>query len=184
VRGGGFLLNDEMDDFSMQADAPNYLGLVGSAANAVRPGKWPLSSMTPTVVRDGGHTTALVIGSPGGPKIISAAFEVFLRTQLFGETLEDAVRAPRLHQQWKPRETRFEPGFDPVIVEGLRARLEHPVQTGLQRFGSVQEIEVREPGGVPVAVSDPRRGGSAGLQGEQPSAPARPAPDAFDEDPP
>ncbi|MBK7644214.1 MAG: gamma-glutamyltransferase [Planctomycetes bacterium] len=184
VRGGGFLLNDEMDDFSLAADSPNAFGLVGSAANAIRPGKRPLSSMTPTVVRDGGHTTSMVLGSPGGPRIISSVFEVFLRTQLFGQSLEEAVRAPRLHQQWKPVETEFEPGFDPEIVEGLRVRLKHPVRVSKQHFCSVQAIELDVPGGVPVAVSDPRRGGTAGLQGEQPSEPTPPGPDAFDGAPP
>jgi gamma-glutamyltranspeptidase/glutathione hydrolase len=184
VRGGGFLLNDEMDDFALQPGVPNAFGLVGGAANALLPLKRPLSSMTPTVVRDGGHTTSMVLGSPGGPRIITAVAQVLLRTQLFGQTLEEAIRAPRLHQQWKPEETEFEPGFDREIVDGLRDRLGHKVKFGKQHFGSVQAIEVAEPGGVPVAVSDPRRGGTAGLQGEAPSVPAPPGPDAFDEPPP
>jgi len=184
VSGAGFLLNDEMDDFALQPDSPNAFGLVGSAANAIRPGKRPLSSMTPTVVRDGGHTTSMVIGSPGGPKIITAVAEVLLRTELFGQTLEEAIRAPRLHQQWKPDETEFEPGFDREIVDGLRDRLGHKVKFAKSRFASVQAIQVREPGAKPVAVSDPRRGGSAGLQGEQPSEPAQPGADAADEAPP
>jgi len=181
VRGCGFLLNCEMDDFAIEAGVPNAFGLVGGAANAIRPGKRPLSSMTPTVVRDGGHTTSMVLGSPGGPKIISAIAEVLLRTQLFGQPLEEAVRAPRLHQQWKPEATEFEPGFDREIVAGLRDRLKHSVQFDKQRFGSVQAIAIPEPGARPVAVSDPRRGGSAGLQGEAPSEPARPGLDAFDD---
>jgi gamma-glutamyltranspeptidase/glutathione hydrolase len=184
VRGGGFLLNCEMDDFALAPGSPNAFGLVGSAANAIRPHKRPLSSMTPTVVRDGGHTTSMVLGSPGGPRIISSVAEVLLRTLLFGQTLEDAVRAPRLHQQWKPEETEFEPGFDAAIVEGLRHRLGHKVQFARRRFGCVEAIQVLEPGTPPIAVSDARRGGSAGLQGQQPSEPARPAPDAFEEDPP
>ncbi len=184
VRGGGFLLNDEMDDFALAPDSPNAFGLVGSAANAIRPDKRPLSSMTPTVVRDGGHTTSMVLGSPGGPKIISSVAEVLLRTQLFGQTLEEAIRAPRLHQQWKPEETEFEPGFDREIVEGLRVRLKHGVKVSKQRFGSVQAIQVPEPGSPPIAVSDPRRGGTAGVQGQPSSDPAPPALDAFDDPPP
>jgi gamma-glutamyltranspeptidase / glutathione hydrolase len=184
VRGGGFLLNDEIDDFSIQAGAPNAFGLVGGAANAIAPGKRPLSSMSPTIVRDGGHTTSMVLGSPGGPKIISSVAQVILRTQLFGQTLEEAILAPRLHQQWKPEETEFEPGFDPGIVAGLRDRMGHKTKIARQRFGSVQAIAVPEPGGLPVAISDPRRGGTAGLQGEKPSAPAAPGADAFDEPPP
>ena len=184
VRGGGFLLNDEMDDFSFQPGTPNAFGLVGGSANAIAPGKRPLSSMSPTVVRDGGHTTSMVLGSPGGPKIISAVAEVILRTQLFGQTLEEAISAPRLHQQWKPEETEFEPGFDPDIVAGLRDRMGHKVRIARQRFASVQAIALPEPGGRPIAVSDPRRGGTAGLQGEAPGTPAPPGADAFDEPPP
>jgi gamma-glutamyltranspeptidase/glutathione hydrolase len=184
VRGGGFLLNDEMDDFALAPGSPNAFGLVGGAANAIRPGKRPLSSMTPTVVRDGGHTVSMVLGSPGGPRIITSVAEVLLRTQLFGQSLEDAVRAPRLHQQWKPEETEFEPGFDREIVEGLRVRLGHKVKFARQRFGSVQAIQLLDPGQRPIAVSDPRRGGSAGLQGGPPSTPAPPGADAFDETPP
>jgi gamma-glutamyltranspeptidase/glutathione hydrolase len=126
----------------------------------------------------------MVLGSPGGPKIITAVAQVLLRTQLFGQTLEEAIRAPRLHQQWKPEETEFEQGFDNEIVEGLRVRLKHGVKFKKQRFGSVQAIQVLEPGGLPIAVSDPRRGGTAGVQGQPPSEPAAPGPDAFDEAPP
>jgi gamma-glutamyltranspeptidase/glutathione hydrolase len=126
----------------------------------------------------------MVLGSPGGPRIITSVAEVLLRTQLFGQSLEDAVRAPRLHQQWKPEETEFEPGFDREIVEGLRVRLGHKVKFARQRFGSVQAIQLLDPGQRPIAVSDPRRGGSAGLQGGPPSTPAPPGADAFDETPP
>ncbi len=177
VREAGFLLNDEMDDFALQADSPNAFGLVGGAANALAPRKRPLSSMTPTVVREGGHTARMVLGSPGGPKIITAVAEVLLRTLLFGQSLEEAVHAPRLHQQWRPAATRFEPEFDPELLAGLKSRRQHPVEVAKEHFGSVQAIEVPAPGGLPVAVSDARRGGTAGVQGEPMSTPARPPAD-------
>lgn len=163
VRGGGFLLNDEMDDFAPAGGKPNVYGLVGGEANAVRPGKRPLSSMTPTVVRAGGHANVIVIGSPGGPRIITAVTQVLLRVLVLGESLENAVKAPRLHQQWSPAETVFEPEFDARTVESLEKRFGQPVKRTVLHFGSVQAILVDRVGGMPVAVSDPRRGGSGGV---------------------
>jgi len=161
VRGGGFLLNDEMDDFAPAGGNPNTYGLVGGEANAVQPGKRPLSSMTPTVVRVGGHANVMVLGSPGGPRIITAVTQVLLRVLVLGQALDVAVRAPRLHQQWNPAATSFEPEYDARVVESLERRFGQPVVRTTRYFGSVQAILVDEVGGMPVAVSDPRRGGSA-----------------------
>ncbi len=166
VRGGGFLLNDEMDDFAPAGGAPNVYGLVGGAANAVRPGKRPLSSMTPTVVRVGGHANVMVLGSPGGPRIITAVTEVLLRVLVLGEPLERAVRAPRLHQQWNPSETLVEPEFDARLVLELERRFGHTIRRSEHHFGSVQAILLDHVGGTPTAVSDPRRGGSAAVTEE------------------
>jgi gamma-glutamyltranspeptidase/glutathione hydrolase len=174
VAGAGFLLNDEMDDFAITAGTPNTFGLVGGEANAVAPGKRPLSSMTPTVLRDGGHANVMVIGSPGGPTIITAIAQVLLRVLVLEQTLDEAVRAPRLHQQWSPKETQFERGFDPLIVGALGNRRGHPVQFAEKRFASVQAIALPALGGTPVTVSDPRRGGTGGVQGRKPSKPALP----------
>jgi gamma-glutamyltranspeptidase/glutathione hydrolase len=178
VRGGGFLLNNDMDDFAIQAGSPNQFGLVGGLANAVAPGKRPLSSMTPTVVRDGGHATTMVLGSPGGPKIISALVQVLLRTLLLDQSIADAVRAPRLHQQWSPEATSFEAGFDKEITEALSNRRGHKIEWSDKHFGCVEAIWLAEPGAEPIAFSDPRRGGSGAVQGGKPSAPARPPPAA------
>ncbi len=172
VPGGGFLLNNELDDFAIQAGTPNTYGLVGSAANALEPGKRPLSSMTPTVVREGGCAVTMVVGSPGGPRIISAVIQVILRTHVYGQSLEDAVGAPRLHQQWNPAKTRFEQGWDSLLLQDLRNR-EHEVEVRDTRFASVQAIAL-EIGGEPVAVSDPRRGGAGGVENRSLSRPARP----------
>lgn len=166
VEGAGFLLNDEMDDFAVQPGVPNQFGLVGSEANSVRPGKRPLSSMCPVVVLGPEGELRLVLGSPGGPRIITAVMQVLLRALVLDEPLDEAVRAPRLHQQWRPETTDLEntPAFhwDQSVIDGLLARGQ-PIELRERTFGSVQAIEVR-PDGEPVAVSDPRRGGSAGLE--------------------
>jgi gamma-glutamyltranspeptidase / glutathione hydrolase len=157
VRGGGFLLNDELDDFALGGGIANQFGLVGGDANAIRPGKRPLSSMTPTIVRRGGRVE-LVLGSPGGPRIITAVLEVLLRVVADGEPLAAAVAAPRYHQQWRPGTTRFEPGWPEELLEDLRAR-GHDVEVAKSRWGSVQAIRVDAGGGVEGA-SDPRSGGA------------------------
>lgn len=176
VEGAGFLLNNELDDFAIQAGAPNQYQLVGSRANAIEPGKRPLSSMSPTIVRDAGGSVRLVVGSPGGPRIITAVFQVLVRILLLGEDPYRAVRANRLHQQWSPRATRFEArqggGPDPALLEALAVR-GHPLEVVEKAFASVQAILVGEDG-EPVAVSDPRRGGAAGVVGRGVQAPALP----------
>jgi gamma-glutamyltranspeptidase/glutathione hydrolase len=174
VRGAGFLLNCEIDDFALGAGAADQFGLVGGSANAIAPLKRPLSSMCPTVVRDGGHAATMVLGSPGGPRIVSALAQVLLRTLVLGQSIEGAVSAPRLHQQWNPPATRCEAGFDREITGALTNRRGHAIEWSDETFGSVQAIFVAEPGATPVAVSDPRRGGAAAVQGAKPSAPARP----------
>ncbi|HTF88689.1 MAG TPA: gamma-glutamyltransferase [Planctomycetota bacterium] len=158
VRGGGFFLNDEMDDFALQAGVANQFGLVGGKANALEPGKRPLSSMAPTVLRRGG-SVAMVLGSPGGPKIITSVIGVIVRTLLFEQSLADAVAAPRFHQQWSPPVTEFEPGWPGELLEAL-SRRGHAVQAVEKRWGRVQAIRVL-PGGNVEGASDPRGGGSA-----------------------
>jgi gamma-glutamyltranspeptidase / glutathione hydrolase len=172
VPGGGFLLNNELDDFAIQAGVPNVYGLVGGEANALVGGKRPLSSMTPTVIRQGGRAVTMVLGSPGGSRIISAVIQVVLRTHVYGQSLADAVAAPRLHQQWSPSPTGFEEGWDSALLQDLRNRA-HEIEVKETRFGSVQAIEI-EIGGEPVGVSDPRRGGAAGVEDGDLSEPTRP----------
>lgn len=159
VRGAGFLLNNELDDFALGGPLANQFGLVGGTANAIEPRKRPLSSMTPTVVRRGGHTVSYVLGSPGGPRIPTAVLAVFLRTLVYGQTLEDAVSAPRFHQQWSPIATEFEPGWPAPLLEDLRRR-EQPIQVVERRWASVQAIKIGADRSV-TGVSDPRRGGVA-----------------------
>jgi gamma-glutamyltranspeptidase/glutathione hydrolase len=159
VRGAGFLLNNEMDDFSLGGDVPNQFGLLGGEANRVAGGKRPLSSMMPTVLRDGRHGVSLVIGAPGGPRIITAVIGVTLRTLVFGQGLEEAVAAPRFHQQWAPAWTEFEPGWPEDLLEALRRR-GHDARAVERRWARVQAIAVAPDGGV-TGVSDPRGGGAA-----------------------
>lgn len=172
VDQGGFLLNNELDDFSIQAGTPNMYGLVGAAANQLGPGKRPLSSMCPVVVRNERGDVALVLGAPGGPRIITAVTQVVLRVLAYDQALLEAVRAPRIHQQWRPEATRFESGWDPRLLRDLEALHGQPVVDPTSSvFGSIQAIQVDVEGRV-EAVSDPRRGGSAGLEGQDPARPA------------
>ncbi|MDP6369751.1 MAG: gamma-glutamyltransferase, partial [Planctomycetota bacterium] len=131
-------------------------------------------SMSPTVVRNGAGQVTLVIGAPGGPRIITSVAQVILRVLGYGQSLEEAVRAPRIHQQWGPAKTRLEPAWDAQLVEGVMR--DHGQEVEWARtwgFGSVQAIHVL-PDGTVSAVSDPRHGGVAGLVGEPMSRPARP----------
>jgi gamma-glutamyltranspeptidase/glutathione hydrolase len=106
--GAGFLLNDVMDDFTLRPGTPNMFGLVQGAANAIAPGKRPLSSMAPTIVLHDGRL-ALVLGSPGGPRIITTVLEVALNIIDDGLAPQEAVDAPRLHMQWLPDQIAAEP---------------------------------------------------------------------------
>jgi gamma-glutamyltranspeptidase/glutathione hydrolase len=106
--GTGIVMNDEMDDFTSKPGEPNMFGLVQFAANAIAPGKRPLSSMTPTIIsRDG--KPVLVVGTPGGSMIITSVLQVILNVIDYGMDIQEAVDAPRFHQQWLPPTTRLEP---------------------------------------------------------------------------
>ena len=119
--GLGFLLNNEMDDFAAKPGAPNNDGLVYGQANAIQPRKRPLSSMTPTIVlRDG--RLYLVLGSPGGPRIITTVLEVLLNVFDFGMNVQEAADWPRFHHQWLPDKLYMERGFSPDTIRLLEAR--------------------------------------------------------------
>ena len=102
VEGAGFFLNNEMDDFTSAPGQPNMFGLVQGEANAIAPGKRMLSSMTPTIVEDPDGRLMLVVGSPGGPRIITAVYETILNVIDHGMDVQEAVAAPRVHHQWLP----------------------------------------------------------------------------------
>ncbi|MCP5117863.1 MAG: gamma-glutamyltransferase, partial [bacterium] len=119
--GLGFLLNNEMDDFSAKPGEPNMSGLVQGEANAIEPGKRPLSSMTPTiVVRD--DKPYMVLGAPGGPRIITGVLQVLVNALDFKMNIKEAVDRPRFHHQWKPDQLSLEEGFSPDTIDLLRAR--------------------------------------------------------------
>lgn len=164
VGDAGFLLNNELDDFSLAPGVANTYGLVGAEANRLLPGKRPLSSMTPTVIREGGGRVSLVIGSPGGPRIITSVIQVILRVLVYEQSLEDAIAAPRLHQQWKPEWTRMESGWPSTVLEIMENRHGQELRVEPEmKFGSVQAILIPDTR-VPEAISDPRRGGRASVQ--------------------
>ena len=129
--GLGFLLNDEMDDFSSKPGVPNADGLIQGAANAIGPGKRPLSSMTPTIVVHDGKTV-LVLGSPGSSKIITTVANVLMGVVDYGMNIQEAVNAPRFHNQWLPDVLNVEKWFSPDTVGDLR-RMGYNIQTGLHQ---------------------------------------------------
>ena len=114
----GFLLNDEMDDFASKQGVPNMYGLIQGPANAIAPGKRPLSAMTPTIVLEDGRLR-YVLGSPGGPRIITTVGNIFLSVAEGGLNIQEAVDAPRYHHQYLPDTLYLEPGFAPATVEAL-----------------------------------------------------------------
>lgn len=158
VQGAGFLLNNEMDDFSLKPGVPNQFGLIGDSANAIAPGKRMLSSMTPTILRRNGRPV-LVLGSPGGSTIITTVYQVLVGVLDFGLTLEEAVRAPRFHHQWRPDTLWLEPGW-PDSVRQVLSRLGHHL-VERDPYGRVDAIH-RLPDGRLLGVADPRGDDHAG----------------------
>ncbi len=159
VAGAGFLLNNEMDDFSAKPGVPNMFGLVGAKANAIAPGKRMLSSMTPTIVVQNGQVR-FVLGSPGGGRIINTVLQVLVNLLDHGMGLEQAVRAPRVHHQWKPDHLSYEDlALSPDVRQALAA-LGHTFAQRSMSIGRCQAIAVL-PDGERLAVCDHRSGGSA-----------------------
>ncbi|MEZ4474059.1 MAG: gamma-glutamyltransferase [bacterium] len=152
----GILLNNEMDDFVAKPGVPNAFGLVGRAANAIAPGKRPLSSMTPTIVRRDGRVI-LAVGASGGPTIITGTLQVLLNVLAFGLDPRAAVEAPRVHHQWVPEVLMIEPGIPRDVVDALTRR-GHAVQAGWQRFTAVQVIACDADG--QLGASDPSKLGA------------------------
>src|SRR5271170_5493613 len=128
--GLGFLLNDEMDDFSAKPGVPNADGLIQGQANAIGPGKRPLSSMTPTMVVRGGKTL-LVLGSPGSSKILTTVANVLMGVIDYGMNIQEAVDAPRFHNQWLPDVLNVERWFSPDTVQTLQ-KMGYNVQFGVR----------------------------------------------------
>jgi gamma-glutamyltranspeptidase/glutathione hydrolase len=154
AEGTGIFLNNEMDDFSAKPGVPNAYGLVGGDANAIQPGKRPLSSMTPTLMMDGDRVIAS-LGSPGGSRIITTVLQVILNLVDHRMNVAEAVAAPRVHHQWLPDTLRAEAGLSPDTLDILRA-IGHSVEVG-RAFGAAQAI-TRGTDGF-RGSTDPRRPG-------------------------
>jgi gamma-glutamyltranspeptidase/glutathione hydrolase len=161
VAGGGFLLNNEMDDFTAAPGQPNQYGLIQGEVNAIEPGKRMLSAMTPTIVLDPAGKLLMVLGSPGGPRIITGVLQVISNVLDHGMTLRDAVAAPRVHHQSLPDEIVYEPGgLAPATLTGLRG-MGHGLSEREAYSGEIMAIG-RGPSGW-IGVADPRvTGGAAG----------------------
>lgn len=156
VTGAGFLLNDEMDDFSAKPCVPNFFGAVGGEANAIEPYKRMLSSMTPTLVTKGDQVV-LVTGSPGGTTIISSVAQSLLNALLYDMSAEEAVNSPRFHHQLLPKDTiRMHNGFTEATVNELKA-MGYTIDN--RRFGDVHLIK-RTKEGVEAASEKSGRGKS------------------------
>lgn len=166
AEGLGFLLNDEMDDFSAKPGVPNLDGLIQGAANEIGPGKRPLSSMSPTIVVHDGKTF-LVLGSPGSSKIITTVANVLMGMIDYGMNIQEAVDAPRLHNQWMPDVLYLEKWFSPDTVRMLQQTGYH-VEIGLHDdadvspyWGDAECIAVDPKTGERLGASDIRAGGKA-----------------------
>jgi gamma-glutamyltranspeptidase / glutathione hydrolase len=162
IPGAGFLMNNEMDDFAAQPGVPNMFGLVQGEANAIQAGKRPLSSMTPTILTHGGELF-MVVGGPGGPRIITSVLQVILNVVDFGMNVQDAVDFPRFHHQWQPDRLSLEAGFSPDTVALLRAR-GHIVDQATASGGvaSVVEAILKDKGWLQGAADGRRPGKAAG----------------------
>ena len=162
----GFLLNDEMDDFSAKPGVPNSDGLIQGEANAIGPGKRPLSSMTPTIiVKDG--KPFLVLGSPGSSKIITTVANVLMGVIDYGMNIQEAVDAPRFHNQWLPDVLDVEQWFSPDTVEALR-KMGYDVRFGLYGgenfspyWSDAECIAIDQRSGERLGASDYRENGKA-----------------------
>lgn len=155
VQGAGFLLNDEMDDFSAKPGVANAFGVVGSDANAIEPGKRMLSSMSPSIVtRDG--EVSLVLGTPGGSRIFTSIFQVLNNVYDFGLPLDEAVAAQRVHHQLLPKDTIYYDAYAPLtgkVADELKA-MGYTLEDQGWSMGDIQAIRVD--GKTLQTASDPR----------------------------
>ncbi len=171
IDGGGFFMNNEMNDFVLKPGVPNLYGLSGTKRNLVAPGRRMVSSMSPTIVEDPQGQLFMVIGAPGGSTIITTTFQVIMNVIDHGMDIERAISAGRIHHQWKPRILSYEKNTLPQDVTwNLRARgwpVEMGVFGGIPRWGRAQGLRIKHPAdpqGPSVTFhgsSDPRGTGAA-----------------------
>jgi gamma-glutamyltranspeptidase/glutathione hydrolase len=158
VKDAGFLLNDEMDDFTSKPGQPNDYQLIQGEANAIAPHKRPLSSMTPTIVLKEGKLV-FAVGSPGGPTIINTVLQVVVNVIDYGMDIQQAIDEPRVHHQWLPDEIYWE---DFGLSRDTREALEtmgHPFREKGGNLGDAQGIMIEPETGMRLGASDPRLGG-------------------------
>ena len=161
VAGAGFLLNNEMDDFSAKPGTPNGYGLIGGIANSIEPGKRPLSSMTPTIVFDKDGKPMLATGSPGGSTIITIVLQTILNVLSFDMGIAEAASVPRIHHQWLPDQVFFESGISKDTLQIL-TNMGHRLGAKPRILGSTQSIQ-RGQYNSTLGVSDPRRQGAGAV---------------------
>ena len=160
VEGAGFLLNNEMDDFSSKPGTPNMYGLLGSDANAIQPNKRMLSSMTPTIITKDGKTF-MIIGTPGGSTIITTVLQCIMNVIDHGMTIQEAVAAPRFHHQWYPDNIRHE---ETAFSDETIAKLKELGHTFSKRsIGDAHGIIIDPKTGLYIGGADPRSKSSAAI---------------------
>ena len=159
--GLGFLLNDEMDDFAAKQGVPNMFGLIQGPANAIGPGKRPLSAMSPTIVLKDGKLL-LVLGSPGGPRIITTVANILMGVIDYGMDIQEAVNAARFHHQWMPDVVLLEKSFSPDTVNALR-HMGHSAESGGENsyWSDGECIMIDGATGERLGASDIRNNGRA-----------------------
>ncbi|HLP17655.1 MAG TPA: gamma-glutamyltransferase [Bacteroidota bacterium] len=160
VEGAGFLLNNEMDDFSAKPGTPNMFGLIGAEANAIAPGKRMLSSMAPTIlVKD--HAPFMVVGSPGGSTIITSVLQTIVNVIDYGMNIREAIEAPRIHHQWLPDTLYYERHSFSADTRTKLRQMGHVMQERRGTQGLVEGIVITPGEGVIEGASDPRGYGVA-----------------------
>jgi gamma-glutamyltranspeptidase/glutathione hydrolase len=160
AEGLGFLLNNEMDDFAVKQGVPNMYGLIQGPANAVGANKRPLSAMTPTIVLKDGKLY-LVLGSPGGPTIITTVANVLMGVVDYGLNIQESVNAPRFHNQWLPDRIMLEKyGISPDTL-GILEGMGHKLKTDREFWGDAECIAIDPKTGERLGASDGRNNGKA-----------------------
>ncbi|MBL7716187.1 MAG: gamma-glutamyltransferase [Bdellovibrionales bacterium] len=162
AKGTGVVLNNEMDDFASEPGKPNLFGLIGSEANSIAPGKRPLSSMSPTLVRKNGEVI-LSLGAQGGPRITSSVFQTLFHRLYLGRSLPDSVHAARVHHQWKPDQLMFEARGFPASIQEKWKTMGYTLKE-IANAGKQHAIERFPESGRVWGVSDLRTEGAAVAQ--------------------
>ena len=161
VDGAGFFLNDEMDDFSIKPGVPNMFGLIGGEANAIEPGKKPLSSMAPTIVLKN-DKPVMILGARGGPKIITSVFQTILNVIDFGMNIKEAVAAPRFYHYWLPDTLEYEThAFTTDVISNLQSRGYRLKEVKTPSLGRLQAIAIDPQSGWIYGGPDEREYGAA-----------------------